>query len=133
MKKIIVLSKETVRIVRGRIPVIAGTGSNSTATAIESSQKAEALGVDGFLQVVPYYNKPSKRGCFSISKLFQKPSLCPYCYIIFLEERVEHVSRYHNCLSEISNIVGIKVTSGDLEQVKAIHAKTTSDFFNLFR
>lgn len=53
-----------VETVAGRVPVIAGTGSNSTAEAIHQTREAAAMGVDGFLQVAPYYNKPSQEGLF---------------------------------------------------------------------
>ena len=52
----------TVKKVNGRIPVIAGTGSNNTMHSVELSQKAEALGVDGLLIITPYYNKANKSG-----------------------------------------------------------------------
>ena len=53
---------ECVNIVKNRVPVFAGTGSNSTHEAIELSKKADAIGVDGLLVVAPYYNKPSEEG-----------------------------------------------------------------------
>ena len=58
-KKVI---QECISHVRGRIPVIAGTGSNNTKTALELSQEAENIGADAILSVVPYYNKPTQKG-----------------------------------------------------------------------
>ena len=58
------LFDSAVKRYKGKTPIIAGTGSNSTRTAIESSKEAEAIGVDALLQVVPYYNKPSQEGIY---------------------------------------------------------------------
>lgn len=56
--------EHTVKVAAGRVPVIAGTGANSTAEALELTKAADRLGADGFLQVAPYYNKPSQEGIF---------------------------------------------------------------------
>ncbi len=57
--------KETVNHVGGKLPVIAGTGANSTEEALQLTQKADSLGADAFLLVAPYYNKPSQDGLFA--------------------------------------------------------------------
>lgn len=69
--------KATVDLANGKVPVYAGTGSNSTSEAIELTQKADKAGVDGFLQVAPYYNKPSQEGLLAhfsaIAEVTEKP------------------------------------------------------------
>jgi 4-hydroxy-tetrahydrodipicolinate synthase len=69
--------KATVDLAKGKVPVYAGTGSNSTSEAIELTQKADKAGVDGFLLVAPYYNKPSQDGLFAhfsaIAEVTDKP------------------------------------------------------------
>ena len=69
--------RETVNQVSGKIPVIAGTGANSTEEALHLTKNAQEHGVDGFLQVAPYYNKPSQEGLFAhfsaIAEITDKP------------------------------------------------------------
>ena len=113
---------------RGKI--IAGTGSNSTQEAIAASQKAAKLGVDGSLQVVPYYNKPPQEGLYHHFKAIAEA--CPELPIMLYNVpsrtsrnlEAETVAR----LSEIDNIIAIKEASGDLEQVCQIHRLTPPSF-----
>lgn len=69
--------RSTIAATGGKVPVIAGTGSNSTREAVSLTQQAEAAGADGFLQVAPYYNKPSQQGLFehfsAIAEVTEKP------------------------------------------------------------
>ena len=69
--------RRSVEISAGRVPVIAGTGANSTEEALEYTRKADAAGADGFLQVAPYYNKPSQEGLFrhfgAVAEITDKP------------------------------------------------------------
>ncbi len=113
---------------RGKI--IAGTGSNSTQEAIEATQKAAKLGVDGSLQVVPYYNKPPQEGLYQHFKAIAQA--CPELPIM-LYNVPGRTSRNLEAdtvakLSEIDNIIAIKEASGDLEQVCQIRRLTTPSF-----
>ncbi|RJP26659.1 MAG: 4-hydroxy-tetrahydrodipicolinate synthase [Actinobacteria bacterium] len=105
----------------GRVPVIAGTGSNSTAEAIEMTVTAEKLGVDGSLQVSPYYNRPSQQGIYEHYKSIAESTSLPIIVynIPFRTGRnieVETMLR----LAGIDNIVGVKEASGDILQVCSI-------------
>jgi 4-hydroxy-tetrahydrodipicolinate synthase len=102
----------------GRMPVIAGTGSNSTAEAIEMTMAAEKLGVDGSLQVSPYYNRPSQQGIYEHYKAIAESTSLPLIIynIPFRTGRNIEVDTILR-LSEIENIVGIKEASGDILQV----------------
>ena len=101
--------------------LVAGTGSNSTATAVEMTQAAESVGADGVLLVVPYYNKPTQEGLYQHFKAIAESTRLP-CMLYNVPGRTatnmlpETVAR----LSEIHNIVGIKEASGDLEQIGRI-------------
>lgn len=109
----------------GRVPVIAGTGSNSTAEAIEMTVAAEKLGVDGSLQVSPYYNRPSQDGIYEhYSAIAESTSLPLILYNIpFRTGRNIELDTMLR-LSEIDNIVGVKEASGDILQVSAIIEET---------
>ena len=98
--------------------VVAGTGSNSTAEAIEATKEAEKIGVDACLLVVPYYNNPTQEGLYQHFKAIAGSTKLP-CILYNVPSRTvrnldkETIVR----LSEIENIVGVKEASGNLEQV----------------
>lgn len=118
------------KAVTGKAKVIAGTGSNSTREAIAATEKAAKLGLDGSLQVVPYYNKPPQSGLYQHFQAIAKatPELPIMVYNIpgrtgqNLEP--ETVVR----LAEIPNIVAIKEASGNLDQVSQIRNLTKPEF-----
>ncbi len=114
--------ERVVRIAQGRTPVIAGTGSNSTAEAIELTQFAKQIGADASLQVCPYYNKPSQEGFFQHFKaitdevdipivIYNIPGRCGGTGL-----SVETIIR----LSEIENIVAVKEATGSLDMASEI-------------
>lgn len=123
------LFKFVVEVVDGRVPVIAGTGSNNTKASINITMQAEIAGVDGIMLVTPYYNKPSQEGLFQHFKaIAQSTSLPVMLYNIpgrsVVNMAVETIVR----LSEINNIVSIKEASGDLDAMAQIISHTPSDF-----
>lgn len=105
--------------VDGRIPVIAGTGSNNTETAIHLSREAEALGVDGLLIVTPYYNKTSQAGLVA-----HYAAICEQVHIPVIVYNVPSrtgvnvlPSTMKSIMEECENVVGIKEASGNIEQI----------------
>ncbi|OCA82145.1 4-hydroxy-tetrahydrodipicolinate synthase [Pseudobacillus wudalianchiensis] len=123
------LFKFVVEIVNGRVPVIAGTGSNNTRASIELTKLAEKTGVDGIMLVVPYYNKPSQEGLYQhFRAIAESTSLPVMLYNIpgrsVVNMSVETVVR----LSKISNIVSIKDASGNLDAMTEIISQTPEDF-----
>jgi 4-hydroxy-tetrahydrodipicolinate synthase len=117
------------KAVAGKAKVIAGTGSNSTSEAIEATQKAAKLGVDGSLQVVPYYNKPPQSGIYQhFAAIAASCDLPMMLYNIpgrtgqSLEP--ETVAK----LAQVDGIVAIKESSGNLDLVSQIRSLTPADF-----
>ena len=116
--------------VAGRAKVVAGTGSNSTQEAVEATHKAANLGLDGSLQVVPYYNKPPQQGLYRHFEAIAlaSPELPVMLYNIPSRAgcglSVETVAR----LAAIPNIVAIKEASGSLDYVSQVRAATPSSF-----
>lgn len=112
------LIRKTVEICKGKLQVIAGTGSNSTKEAIELTEFACKDGVDGILSVNPYYNKPTQEGLFrhfeAIAKASSKPVML---YNIPGRTAVNLLPETIQRLSGISNIVSVKEASGDLGQM----------------
>lgn len=105
----------TVEKVAGRVPVIAGTGSNDTAYAIELSKAAEKAGADALLLVTPYYNKTSQRGLYQHFKLNADAVNIPVILYNVPGRTGMNIS-VDTCkkLSEVENIVAIKEASGDI-------------------
>ena len=111
----------TVKHVAGRMPVIAGTGSNNTAHAVELSKQAEALGADALLQVTPYYNKCSQKGLFlHFEAVAQAVSLPIILYNVPTRTGVNILPATYAKLSDISNIVAVKEASGNFSQIAKI-------------
>lgn len=117
------------KALNGKAKLIAGTGSNSTSTSITSTKKAEELGVDGIMIVVPYYNKPSQEGMYQHFKAVAECTKLPI--IIYnipgrcvVNMQPETVAR----LAQIKNIIGIKDAAGNPEQTKKTRALVPADF-----
>lgn len=111
-----------VQVADKRIQVIAGTGANSTAEAIELTQAAERLGVDGSLQVCPYYNKPSQEGVYRHFKAIAESSALPLMLYSIpgrsgIEIAVETVARL---ATDCPTIVSIKEAGGTVERVNQL-------------
>lgn len=107
--------KYSVKRVNGRVPVIAGAGSNNTKHAVELSKKAEALGVDGLLVVTPYYNKGNENGIYEHYKLIAENVNCPIIlYNVPSRTGVNLSISLLKKLAEIKNIVAIKEASGNI-------------------
>ena len=110
--------------------IIAGTGSNSTSEAIAATQKAASLGLDGTLQVVPYYNKPPQQGLYQhFSAIAQAcPDIRMMLYNVPGRTSCNLEAETVAKLAEIENIVAIKEASGNLEQACQIRRLTPSSF-----
>lgn len=107
----------------GRIPVIAGTGSNDTKYAVELSKEAEELGADGLLMVTPYYNKTSQRGLVAHFGMVAENVKAPIIlYSVQSRTGVNILPETALELSKYENIVAIKEASGNISQVAKIKA-----------
>jgi len=123
------LFSEVKSAVGERGAVVAGTGSNSTAEALEATKAAERIGVDACLLVVPYYNKPTQEGLYQHFKTIAQSTNLP-CILYNVPSRtVTNLSAETVIkLSQIDNIIGVKEASGNLEQVSKIISNTRDDF-----
>lgn len=128
----LVVIRRTIEVVAGRIPVIAGTGSNSTAESIHQTQEAERLGADACLLVTPYYNRPTQEGLFRHYRAIADVTRVPLVLYnvparTACDLQPETVAR----LAVIDGIVGIKEASGDANRVSAIRERVPDEFFVL--
>jgi 4-hydroxy-tetrahydrodipicolinate synthase len=123
------LIARAVEFADGRLPVIAGTGSNSTAQTIDLSQSVADTGIDAYLLVVPYYNKPVQEGLIqhftAIADVVDKPVML---YNVPGRTVVDMLPDTVARLAEHENIFGIKEATGDLDRLKAIRALVNDDF-----
>ena len=105
--------KKTLEIVNGRLPVIAGTGANSTSEAIELTRKAKELGADACLLVTPYYNKPTQNGLYEhYKKIADTVSIPQILYNVPGRTSVDMLPNTVYRLSSHPNIIGIKEATG---------------------
>lgn len=106
---------------KGKVPVLAGTGSNSTWEAIMLTKHAKEVGADGALLVVPYYNKPTQAGLYQhYKRIAEEIDLPQVIYNIPSRTGVNMLPETMAKLAKIKNIVGVKEASGNLEQVARI-------------
>ncbi|QHA91812.1 4-hydroxy-tetrahydrodipicolinate synthase [Bacillus sp. N1-1] len=125
----IALFKHSVKVADGRVPIIAGTGSNNTHASIELTKKAEAVGVDAIMIVAPYYSKPGQKGLYEHFKAIAESTKLPVMiYNIPGRSVVNMTGDTIVELSKISNIVSVKEASGDLDQITDIITRTEESF-----
>ncbi len=111
----------TINTAKGRVPVIAGTGANSTDETIMITEKAKEMGADGALIVTPYYNKPTQEGLYRhYKKIAEKVDIPIVLYNVPSRTGVNLLPQTVARLSEIKNIVGIKEATGDMKQVSEV-------------
>ena len=125
--------RRTVEMANGRIPVIAGTGANSTTEAIDLTECARDGGADACLLVTPYYNKPTQEGLYlHYRKIAETVDIPQILYNVpgrtVCDMLPETVAR----LAEVPNIVGIKDATGDLNRLKAMQSQIADDTFEYF-
>ena len=123
------LIKEAVSHISGRIPVIAGTGANSTKEAVFLTKSAKEAGADACLLVTPYYNKPNQQGLFEHYKTINDA--------VDIPQILYNVPSRTNCdlenetiisLSQLSNIIGIKDATGQLDRINFLKEKVKNNF-----
>jgi len=122
-----------VAVAKGRVPVIAGAGSNNTVEAIALAQHAEKAGADGVLVVTPYYNKPNQRGLYehfaAVARATKLPiviyNIPPRSVIDMTPETMGRLAH------DFDNIVGVKDATGKIERVSEQRASCGKDFVQL--
>lgn len=126
------LVRFAVNCVKGRVPVIAGAGSNNTAHAVELSKKAEKAGADALLHVTPYYNKASQHGLFEHFKACACATDLPIIlYNVPSRTGVNIQIETYRALCQIANIVAVKEASGNFSQLAKI-ASVCGDALDIY-
>lgn len=111
--------------VRGRVPLVAGTGTNNTAESIALTKLAEDLGLDGAMLVTPYYNKPTPKGQIAHFATVSKSTKLPIIlYNVPGRTATNTMPDTFEALQDIPNIVAIKEASGSIDQASALKART---------
>ena len=124
--------EHTIEYAAKSIPVIAGTGANSTSEAIELTQEAKSLGADACLLVTPYYNKPTQEGLYQHFKLIAETvDIDQLLYNVPGRTAVDMSVDTTLRLAEIENIIGIKDATGDLSVIKQLVEHCPEDFLLL--
>ncbi|MEL6567799.1 MAG: 4-hydroxy-tetrahydrodipicolinate synthase [Pseudomonadota bacterium] len=119
-----------VQIARGRVPVIAGAGSNATSEAIELAAHAKAIGADAALVVCPYYNKPNQDGLFAHFKAINDSVALPiFVYNVPSRTIVDLAAETLATLSGLPNIIGVKDATGDMDRMRQHRELISEDQF----
>ncbi|MDG2175487.1 MAG: 4-hydroxy-tetrahydrodipicolinate synthase [Gammaproteobacteria bacterium] len=118
-----------VQEINGRVPVIAGTGANSTTEAIELTKAAKKAGADACLLVTPYYNKPNQRGLVAhYTKIAESVDIPQILYNVPSRTACDMLPDTIQILSEVPNIVGVKEATGDIGRGKEVMQLCGDDF-----
>lgn len=121
-----------IELVAGRVPVVAGTGSNSTAEAVHQTQEAQRLGADACLVVTPYYNKPTQEGLVAHYKAIAAASDAPLVlYNVPPRTACDLLPETAARLAAVPNIIGLKEASGDPSRIGALRRLCGEDFILL--
>lgn len=124
-----IVIKTAVEKAKGRIPIIVGTGSNSTETAVKYTKQAEALGADGLLLVTPYYNKATQKGLIiHFTTIANSTKLPIILYNVPGRTGMNIAAETVATLAQVENIVGIKEASGNISQIVDIKRLVPKDF-----
>jgi len=124
--------RRTVEIVKHRIPVIAGTGANSTTEAVDLTRGAHAAGADACLLVTPYYNKPTQEGLYQHFKVVAEAVSIPQIlYNVPTRTACDMLPETIGRLSRVPNIVGIKEATGDVSRIDQLR-NSCREGFDLF-
>lgn len=119
----------TIETVAGRVPVLAGTGSNSTSETIELTKHAKSAGADGALVITPYYNKPSQEGLYqhfkSVAEAVDIPMIL---YNVPSRTSIDMTAATVARCADIDNIVGIKEATADMNRACDVIRRCPSDF-----
>lgn len=123
------LIRRTVEIADGRLPVIAGTGSNSTREAVSLTRKAEDAGADAAMLITPYYNRPPQRGLLNhFTEVANSTDLPIILYNVPSRTGVNMEPETTLRLAELDNVVAVKEASGDMDQITRILDDAPDDF-----
>ena len=129
MDEHVILIGKIVNQVAGRVPVIAGTGANSTSEALLLTASAEKAGADACLLVTPYYNRPSQHGLYLHHKHIAESVAIPQIlYNVPGRTAVDMLPETVAKLAKIDNIIGIKEATGSLERMREIQQLVSDDF-----
>ncbi len=124
--------KRTIEVAGGRVPVVAGTGSNATQEAIHQTQEAERAGADACLLVTPYYNKPTQAGLVAHYKAVAEATSVPLVlYNVPPRTACDMVADTVATLATDPQIIGIKEACGDANRVAEIRERVADDFIVL--
>ena len=125
--------RRTVEMANGRIPIIAGTGANSTSEAIQLTQCARDGGADACLLVTPYYNKPTQEGLYlHHKKIAESVDIPQILYNVPGRTACDMLPETVTRLAKVPNIVGIKDATGDLNRLKAKQSQIADVNFEYF-